>query len=94
MPEGETRNAFAINFRAYLNLEVDTVNNVVEAIEVINQDQEQYQLLVTYTEIGKEPSLKVLVEFFKDKSLTTPILSLSEDKYVTMSTVNQVTDLK
>jgi len=89
MPEGEKRNAFAINFRAYLNLEVDTVNNVVEAIEVINKNQNQYQLFVTYTEIGKEPSLKVLVEFFKDKKLTTPIVTLGEDKYVTMSTVNE-----
>lgn len=89
MPEGETRNTFAMNFKAYLNFEIETANTVVEGIEIIEKDLEQYQLVITYTEIGKEPSLKVLVEFFKDKKLTTPILSLGEDKYVNMSTVNE-----
>ena len=89
MPEGDTRNAFAMNFRTYLNIEVDMANNVVEAVDIINKDQDPYQLIVTYTDVGKEPSLKILVEYFKDNKLTIPILTLGEDKYVNMSTANE-----
>lgn len=85
MPEGETQNAFAMNIKAYLNLETHCVNNVVEAIEEISKDVNSFNLVITYTEIGKEPSLKVLIEFFKDRKLKISILTLGEDKYVMMS---------
>ncbi len=93
MPEGETRNAFAMNFKAYLNFDVDVANTVVDSIEILNKDESVYDLVVTYTEIGKEPSLKVLIEYFKDRKLEIPILSLGEDKYVMMSNSNEAFSL-
>lgn len=55
-----------MNFKAYLNFEIETANTVVEGIEIIEKDLEPYWLIITYTEIGKEPSVCRFRFFHRD----------------------------